>query len=47
MDFTTRFGILVPNTNYPPGIDYRYGSWGIAFIGDIDVGMAFIDFVLC
>ncbi|KAG1741431.1 uncharacterized protein EDB91DRAFT_1130369 [Suillus paluster] len=21
--FTTRFGILVPNTNYPPGLDYR------------------------
>ncbi|KAJ8589819.1 hypothetical protein M405DRAFT_861897 [Rhizopogon salebrosus TDB-379] len=30
--FTARFGILVPNTNYPPGLDYRYGgmfhSWG-------------------
>ncbi|KAG0708013.1 hypothetical protein DFH29DRAFT_562133 [Suillus ampliporus] len=22
-DFTTRFGILVPNTNYPPGLDWR------------------------
>ncbi|KAG2131368.1 hypothetical protein DEU56DRAFT_456901 [Suillus clintonianus] len=21
---TTRFGILVPNTNYPPGLDYRH-----------------------
>ncbi|KAG2135329.1 hypothetical protein DEU56DRAFT_901841 [Suillus clintonianus] len=24
--FTTRFGILVPNTNYPPGLDYRRGA---------------------
>ncbi|OJA09806.1 hypothetical protein AZE42_10939 [Rhizopogon vesiculosus] len=24
--FTTRFGILVPNTNYPPGVDYRQGG---------------------
>ncbi|KAG1859521.1 hypothetical protein DFJ58DRAFT_744615 [Suillus subalutaceus] len=25
-NFTTRFGVLVPNTNYPPGIDCRVGS---------------------
>ncbi|KAG1750799.1 hypothetical protein EDB19DRAFT_1904196 [Suillus lakei] len=24
--FTTRFGILVPNTNYPPGLDRRKGQ---------------------
>ncbi|KAG1902450.1 uncharacterized protein F5891DRAFT_1216514 [Suillus fuscotomentosus] len=24
-NFTTRFGILVPNTNYPPGLDSRAG----------------------
>ncbi|KAG2132708.1 uncharacterized protein EDB93DRAFT_1255125 [Suillus bovinus] len=24
-NFTTRFGILVPNTNYPPGLDCRVG----------------------
>ncbi|KAG1717470.1 hypothetical protein EDB19DRAFT_1260961 [Suillus lakei] len=24
-NFTTRFGILVPNTNYPPGLDGRVG----------------------
>ncbi|OJA10098.1 hypothetical protein AZE42_07535 [Rhizopogon vesiculosus] len=35
-DFTTGFGILVPNTNYPPGIDYRNGSWVIANVGRSD-----------
>ncbi|KAG1859522.1 hypothetical protein DFJ58DRAFT_726244 [Suillus subalutaceus] len=25
-NFTTQFGVLVPNTNYPPGIDCRGGS---------------------
>ncbi|KAG1859524.1 hypothetical protein DFJ58DRAFT_875232 [Suillus subalutaceus] len=25
-NFTTQFGVLVPNTNYPPGIDCRVGS---------------------
>jgi hypothetical protein len=43
--FTARFGILVPNTNYPPGLDYRYGgmfhSWG-----KTDVRTIFIDVVL-
>ncbi|KAG2068855.1 hypothetical protein BDR04DRAFT_733605 [Suillus decipiens] len=24
-NFTTRFGILIPNTNYPPGLDCRVG----------------------
>ncbi|KAG2752878.1 hypothetical protein P692DRAFT_20871405 [Suillus brevipes Sb2] len=24
-NFTTRFGVLVPNTNYPPGLDCRQG----------------------
>ncbi|KAG1751005.1 hypothetical protein EDD22DRAFT_251081 [Suillus occidentalis] len=24
-NFTTRFGVLVPNTNYPPGLDCRVG----------------------
>ncbi|KAG2135299.1 hypothetical protein DEU56DRAFT_981165 [Suillus clintonianus] len=24
--FTSQFGILVPNTNYPPGFDYRHGA---------------------
>lgn len=24
-NFTTRFGVLVPNTNYPPGLDSRVG----------------------
>lgn len=30
-NFTTRFGVLVPNTNYPPGLDCRGGcmsDWG-------------------
>jgi len=46
-DFITRFGILVPNTNYPPGIDYRHDAWEMAYIGDTDVRMVFIDFVSC
>ncbi|KAG2346355.1 hypothetical protein BDR05DRAFT_779625 [Suillus weaverae] len=25
-NFTTRFGVLVPNTNYPPGLECRVGS---------------------
>ncbi|KAG2135309.1 hypothetical protein DEU56DRAFT_396632 [Suillus clintonianus] len=36
--FTSQFGILVPNTNYPPGYDYRYGVRGRRdFVGDVDV----------
>ncbi|KAG1717472.1 hypothetical protein EDB19DRAFT_1261096 [Suillus lakei] len=35
--FTTQFGILVPNTNYPPGVDYRHSSWMIHSWGDTDV----------
>ncbi|KAG0708012.1 hypothetical protein DFH29DRAFT_562124 [Suillus ampliporus] len=31
---TTQFGILVPNTNYPPGLDYHQN--GIYFGGDTD-----------
>ncbi|KAG1741429.1 uncharacterized protein EDB91DRAFT_328571 [Suillus paluster] len=34
-NFTTRFGILVPNTNYPPGLDCRQG--GMPYRGDFDV----------
>jgi len=42
--FTSRFGILVPNTNYPPGLDYRYSSWtGMTLMGETDVRMIFID----
>jgi hypothetical protein len=46
-NFTTRFGILVPNTNYPPGVDYRLGAWAMTSMWDDDVGMLFIEFVLC
>ncbi|KAG1845783.1 hypothetical protein C8R48DRAFT_779788 [Suillus tomentosus] len=28
-NFTTRFGVLVPNTNYPPGLDSRVGATDI------------------
>ncbi|KAG1779470.1 hypothetical protein EV702DRAFT_103564 [Suillus placidus] len=35
--FTTRFGILVPNTNYPPGLDYRRGIRRLHSQGDTDV----------
>jgi hypothetical protein len=45
--FTTRFGILVPNTNYPPGIDYRYRAWEVISMGDTDVGLVFVDSALC
>ncbi|KAG2053072.1 hypothetical protein BDR06DRAFT_486880 [Suillus hirtellus] len=34
-NFTTRFGVLVPNTNYPPGLDCRRGctyDWGVTDI---------------
>ncbi|KAG2341274.1 hypothetical protein BDR05DRAFT_965775 [Suillus weaverae] len=32
--FTSPFGILVPNTNYPPGLDYRRSVW--RYIGNAD-----------
>jgi len=42
--FTSRFGILVPNTNYPPRLDYRYSSWmAMTLMGEIDVRMIFIN----
>ncbi|KAG1774437.1 hypothetical protein EV702DRAFT_1240561 [Suillus placidus] len=33
-NFTSPFGILVPNTNYPPGLDYRRSVW--RYIGNAD-----------
>ncbi|KAG0708001.1 hypothetical protein DFH29DRAFT_871255 [Suillus ampliporus] len=35
--FTTRFGILVPNTNYPPGVDYHHYAWAGIPMGETDV----------
>ncbi|KAG1729731.1 hypothetical protein EDB19DRAFT_2027683 [Suillus lakei] len=35
--FTTGFGILVPNTNYPPGVDHRRSAWVMHSQGDTDV----------
>jgi hypothetical protein len=43
-NFTTRFGILVPNTNYPPGLDCRHS---ISDTRANDVRTIFIDFTLC
>jgi hypothetical protein len=34
--FTSRFGILVPNTNYPPGLDYRNCVSGRFYMGHVD-----------
>ncbi|KAG2135330.1 hypothetical protein DEU56DRAFT_807644 [Suillus clintonianus] len=34
--FASRFGILVPNTNYPPGLDYRSNAWSIPSAGATD-----------
>jgi hypothetical protein len=44
-NFTTRFGVLVPNTNYPPGLDCRVGF--VPEGGENDVRTFFIDFILC
>jgi hypothetical protein len=34
-NFTTRFGVLVPNTNYPPGLDCRFGFMHNGGAGDM------------
>jgi hypothetical protein len=44
-NFTTQFGVLVPNTNYPPGLDCRVGFMSNG--GETDVRTVFIDFILC
>ncbi|KAG2135331.1 hypothetical protein DEU56DRAFT_807650 [Suillus clintonianus] len=34
--FASRFGILVPNTNYPPGLDFRPTAWSTPPTGATD-----------
>jgi len=46
MNFSTRFGILVPNTNYPPGVDYRIGGMGHPRGENVRILTFFIDLVL-
>jgi hypothetical protein len=44
-NFTTQFGVMVPNTNYPPGLDCRVGFMSNG--GASDVRTTFVDFTLC